>query len=485
MLSDKLDSLMIELKLSSVDIAGSAGFDRSNVSRLRSGARQITRESSAAKKLVDGILIFSQNNKLMPGLCSLINVEVDSDINVIKDALNAYLFPDEPSKTQSPKTGRRSSESNISSKKTSNNFGYKFDLVMNMTGLMNVTLSHMLHVDASLISRYRKGTLTPRSNPELSLRLSELLWDIVTKSGKTDELAHIMFFPPKALTKEYFYDWLCDFDSVSDSDSATVEKFLNSFDSFSSEVGLQLPSFEESAPETILNDMKCEYRGDEGLREAVIRFLGNTIRMDECRNVLHLYSDQNMDWMISDKDFRLKWASLMTMLLKKGNKIKIIHNIDRNLSEMSEAILSWLPLYMSGMVESFYCIKPCGERFSHTLFLCPDNYCIEGIHVRGTEKSGLYHYYTRQEDLVHYKNAFQKLMENSKSLVYYDFASSNENTVPESSSIIYKEYPAIPFKNMKVWASEEFVRINHNSNSKAFMVLTHPLMCKAFCAYLK
>ena len=95
MLSDKLDNLMVALKISSVDIAGAAGFDRSNVSRLRSGSRQIPKESSAAKKLVDGILIYSEKNSLTPGLCSIIEVEENSDSGSIREALNEYLFTDE------------------------------------------------------------------------------------------------------------------------------------------------------------------------------------------------------------------------------------------------------------------------------------------------------------------------------------------------------------------------------------------------------
>ncbi len=479
MLSDKLDNLMVALKISSVDIAGAAGFDRSNVSRLRSGSRQIPKESSAAKKLVDGILIYSEKNSLTPGLCSIIEVEENSDSGSIREALNEYLFTDEF--ISEKKSVRKNKEQSLNTGEQSRNFGKKLDLIMNMTGLINVNLSRILHVDASLISRYRKGLLSPRSNQTLSISLSDALWTAVTKNGKTDELAHIMSFPPKSLNKEFFYDWLFDVNSGESTDSDIIKKLLSKFDAFSETIVMPLPSFTEAAPDAMLNSSYSEYRGYEGLREAVIRFLGNIIQKEKAPKELYLYSDQNMDWMTEDSEFLKKWAALMSIIVKRNTKIKIIHNIERNLSEMSSAIISWLPLYMSGMVESYYCIKPGGERFSHTLFLCPDEFCIEGSHVIGMEKSGIYRFRKEKEHLAFFKESFSRLMKNTRPLVH--FSSAYPSKI--SPNTVYKEYPELPFRNMKVWVSKEAVRISHSASPDAAMIFTHPLMCRAFNSYIK
>ncbi|MCR4743970.1 MAG: hypothetical protein K5894_01925 [Lachnospiraceae bacterium] len=481
MLSEKLDSLMTELKISSVDIAGAAGFDRTNVSRLRSGSRQIMRDSSSAKKLVDGILISSENKNITPNLCSFINIKNISDDDYIRNAISEYLFKEEDSETPVRKNILNKKEHGKKVKNTSHNFGYKLDLIMNMTDLMNVTLSHILHVDASLISRYRKGLVTPRSNPELSENLSNALWKIIQKNEKTNELANIMSFPADLINEDYFYDWLCDFRSEDNSEANAIEKLLAGFNSFSAETGIALPTFSEAAPSEILSADKREYFGYEGLRKAVIRFLGNSILSAEKNNVIYLYSDQSMDWMVKDKKFLMKWASLMSMILKTGTRVKIIHNIDRSLPEMSSAILSWLPLYMSGMVESYYCLKDCGERFSHTIFLNPENYCIEGVHVIGTEKDGHYHYLNDQDTLKCFSNSFQILLKRSKPLVYFSKTFPGKN----DPGVIFKEYPAIPFKNMKIWICRNTIHVSHISNPDICMVFSHPLMCKAFRSYMR
>ena len=97
-----------------------------------------------------------------------------------------------------------------------------------------------------------------------------------------------------------------------------------------------------------MNDQKEHYLGTEGLRAAVLRFLGTALK--ENAEILYLYSDEDQSWMTSDPEFLMQWSSLMQACVANGTKINIIHNIDRDLNEMNAAIKSWLPLYMSGMI---------------------------------------------------------------------------------------------------------------------------------------
>lgn len=124
-----------------------------------------------------------------------------------------------------------------------------------------------------------------------------------------------------------------------------------------------------------------------------------------------------MDWMTGNQDYRMKWMRLMASCAKSGIRIRIIHNIDRVFNEMSDAIISWLPLYMTGMVESFYCKKPGGSRFTHSLYICPGHSAIEAFHVSGTECAGIYHYHTEKETLNILGSEYEKLLAASSPLV--------------------------------------------------------------------
>ena len=51
-------------------------------------------------------------------------------------------------------------------------FQDRLNMIMDMAEMTNVRLSRMLNVDASLISRYRSGSISPMSKPDrISLHL--------------------------------------------------------------------------------------------------------------------------------------------------------------------------------------------------------------------------------------------------------------------------------------------------------------------------
>jgi hypothetical protein len=82
---------------------------------------------------------------------------------------------------------------------------------------------------------------------------------------------------------------------------------------------------------------------------------------------LLLFSDEATDWMTADQTFASKWASLMVQLLSKGNRIKIIHTVSRDLDEMLNAIRQWMPLYMTGLIEPYFYPKKRDGIFKRTV----------------------------------------------------------------------------------------------------------------------
>ena len=81
--------------------------------------------------------------------------------------------------------------------------------------------------------------------------------------------------------------------------------------------------------------------------------------------------------------------------------IKIIHNLDRDETEMIQAITGWFPLYISGMIQP-YTLRGRNTRFFHTLFLHLGNVCIHGFFPIGSGENRWYDYVTdktRLDDL--------------------------------------------------------------------------------------
>lgn len=49
----------------------------------------------------------------------------------------------------------------------------------------------------------------------------------------------------------------------------------------------------------------------------------------------------------------------------------MIHNVDRDLNEMLEAVIKWIPIYMTGMIEPYYYPRLRDGVFQRTLFIAP------------------------------------------------------------------------------------------------------------------
>ena len=406
-LHEKLDYIITKLDASNVDIAKYGDLDRTNVSRFRNGRRFPWADSDASKKLINGLYLYADNINALDELCSITGGDPDGTAEEIKKSVKEWLYK-EISKEQ-PDISKKARIRTFSLE----TFSDRFNSVVELTGYSNIRLSQLVNVDSSLISRYRSGLRNPLSNPEIATRILDTLWQNITRNKKTDELAGLMKVPLEDVNEHSFSFWLYDYDSLQDSYSASVEKLMDAFQAFTSATP---PAFADSLPDSSeLPGEKSIYFGTEGLREAVIRFLLDAARSGT--GELKLYSDESMEWMVSDPVFRSKWTRLMQECLKKRIHIRIIHNIDRSFDEMSDAIISWLPLYATGLVQSFYCRKQVGERFSHTLFLNPGKACIAAFHVTCAEDQGIYHYYTDPGILKICEASYDRLLEGSASLV--------------------------------------------------------------------
>jgi hypothetical protein len=85
---------------------------------------------------------------------------------------------------------------------------------------------------------------------------------------------------------------------------------------------------------------------------------------------MFLYSDEDMGW-LTETGFRAKWMALLPQALRRGHRITIIHTVNRGFDEMLSAIEKWLPIYMTGAVEPYYCPRPRDGILLRTLFIAP------------------------------------------------------------------------------------------------------------------
>ena len=174
--------------------------------------------------------------------------------------------------------------------------------------------------------------------------MCRVLYSRLKDQKRLSNLARLMNISPENLHNDTdwekeLYAWL--FLSEDNTVSSFVVGMVDQIGSVSADIIKPPLSFETVVDKRALGDNQSLYHGITGLQTAVLRFLGNVIERKE--KDLYLYSDQNIDWITADKAFQTKWMSLMIQCVTSGVKIHIIHNIERNLIEIGEAIRSWLP----------------------------------------------------------------------------------------------------------------------------------------------
>ncbi len=112
------------------------------------------------------------------------------------------------------------------------------------------------------------------------------------------------------------------------------------------------------------------YYGNAGKRKAVEQFF-LMILTEEKPQTLLLFSDEDMAWLYEDAAFTKRWAELFTRVILKGNRVCIVHTISRNMNELLEAVMKWVPIYMTGAVEPFYYPRLRDGVLQRTMFIAP------------------------------------------------------------------------------------------------------------------
>jgi len=406
----RINKIFSILNCSNAEISKASGIDASIVSRFRTGARIPRASSLQFLKLCGGIVSYARENCLWEDLkeaCGL------AGSGKPEDKIYAYLI------SQSGKTRSKRLDSKPD-QRTTYFCGEKLNVIMNMLDISNIRLARVLNVDSSLISRFRNGLRTPSRNSQLVVNLCTYFYKRVLAGGFEGEFADMLGISKSMLVNGgeqsvlHLADWL--FDQVETQNTNAIDSFLEKLNSFTANRNLQLPDVDTIINSGILDESITEYAGIDGFRRAVIRFLSSVLISNQPLN-LKLYSDQNMDWLSTDAVFLQKWSALMYAILLKKNHIQIIHNIDRRLPEMLVAVEKWIPLYMTGMIKSFYCKRTGDGRFAHTLFIAPQLAAINAHLVIGTESSGKYQYISKEDSISYYETQFNVLRNLSKPLV--------------------------------------------------------------------
>ena len=120
--SEKIDHIMKALGANSSAIAKYAGFDRTNISRIRNGFRIPASSGTTAAKLIEGIYLFADDGNKLSLLCDVIGGDPGDSAAEIRSRIKDWLYDGIPEK---PIRSKKIVESYAV-----RSFGEKFDAVI-------------------------------------------------------------------------------------------------------------------------------------------------------------------------------------------------------------------------------------------------------------------------------------------------------------------------------------------------------------------
>ncbi len=246
-------------------------------------------------------------------------------------------------------------------------FARRLSLLMNVLNITNNALAKALSVDPSLVSRWRSGSRTPAKDSHYIEMIASYVVDHAKMEHQKLAICEITGCAPQSLEREELVQivtgWLLD---TAIPDTKLIGGFLNKISLFKTLPGMG----ELNVP---IEGQKVDFEifyANKGKQIGVMKFLSFAMQSSKISTLL-LYSDESVDWFLSDRNYALQLGGTLIELTKKGWKINMVHTMSRDISEMLAAIDFWLPLYMTGSVTPYYNPKYREHYFRRTLFVIP------------------------------------------------------------------------------------------------------------------
>ncbi|MBQ7174633.1 MAG: hypothetical protein IJR62_04140 [Lachnospiraceae bacterium] len=296
----------------------------------------------------------------------------------------------------------------------------KLDYIMKLTNTKNSDLAKALDFDPSYVSRMRSGKRgIPSHHPFVepaSFFFARRITEDYQKRSLSSTILEGREWPEDINAARIIIGaWFND-DGPSYKD--TVTRFLDRISSVKSLDPTSRypdPAPGEKAPDWAADAITAEVKlffGKEGRRNAVLDML-TAIVADGSPVTLFMHTDENMDWLNESKFYSSRWSSLLARHLANGGRIVNIHTVNRAFGEMLASIERWMPLYLTGRVESWYCPNLRDGILRRTLFICPEKSIAVVSNTIAEETSAVMNIQVRDPDgikaLVQEFTAFQKL----------------------------------------------------------------------------
>jgi transcriptional regulator with XRE-family HTH domain len=373
---DQLNQYIDDLGCSAKDLASASGISPAAISRYRTGERTPDPDSKQMRMLAEGIAKLSSGRFSEDAVHNSLAIEI-SGIAVDYDTYLANL------------------KSLLSALSTNNN-----------------ELARALNFDPSYISRILGGQRRPADLQAFTQGVAQFATRKATSNGSFESLRTLIGSP-----------WA---DAKSDKERAQavstwletnyapthnpIGSFLEKLDTFNLNDFIRAIRFDEiKVPTTPIQLPTTKtYTGIHEMMDCELDFLKAAVLSKSSADVI-MYSDMPIEEMAGDEDFSKKWMLGIAMLLKKGLRLRIVHDTNRPLFEMMIGLEGWIPMYMTGQIEPYYFNSAQNDVFCHLLKVA-GSVAMQGEAIAGHQAEGRYTLTKNRDEVRYYRKRAERMI---------------------------------------------------------------------------
>lgn len=378
--SDVLKLYLDKTKCTAKELSAASGISTSALSRYRSGKR--IPEQEQIEKLICGFVQLASENA--PELNEVI----------IRNAFSAY--------TERPKLDYQTIIKNLNAAIET--------LDISVSGL-----SRALSFDSSYLSRIRTGQRKPADPDKFIIETA----GYIARTNSPSAIAELIGHPAEELVPvgqcaSKLYSWLSS-GTITQRDY--LGEFLHQLDAFNIETYISAAHFPEAVQvqESETLSLPKYYYGFDEMKKGELDFF-RTVASSGTKGTVCMCNSIPIEDLSADAAYMREWMRAVAMIIMKGADIRIIHDVDRPSGEMLLGLMSWIPLYMTGKVTSFYLTDTSNRIYCHTDYMS-DTAALSGECIRGYHDEGKYCLTQNEADLVYYKKRAQRLFSKAKPLM--------------------------------------------------------------------
>lgn len=384
---EQLNEYITRLDCRGKELAEAAGLSAPSLSRYRTGERTPSRGSAVLTALSDALADMAKA-KALP--------DMDADT-----LYSAFLQCDEYAGTDKKMLREN------------------FNALIEVMGLSVAKLCRCANYDPSAIFRFRWGERQPAEPEQFAAAVASYVSREMDGPAQREVASALLGCAAEDLGDRAAYcrrvqDWLLGSHAPRED---SVSRFLTKLDEFDLNAYIRSVHFDELkvpvAPFQLPTSRS--YSGLRQMMDSELDFMKAAV-LSRSTEPVFMYSDMPMTEMAQDPEFPKKWMFGMALLLKKGLRLQIIHNIDRNLPEMMLGLESFIPMYMTGQIEPYYFKAPQGGVFLHFLRVS-GTAALTGEAVSGHHSEGRYYLTNNRAEVAYYRRRADALLENAKPLM--------------------------------------------------------------------